>query len=181
MEKQKEYPTKKDLEIIFDKENGYYNFYSSFEDLICNVCGDIIHNDGSKEHFASEQDFVGEDLVTFCSKCVKLPNKKDLVKIYEKNDVPEKNEERIESSFNGADIRENYGGKPSNYATTGSVVVNSDEKTLVLEQQIDISSHAPIDQPHLQTTIRASEQGEKPKKVHSDIINEEDHKPLDIN
>lgn len=180
MEKQREFPTKKDLEIIFNKESGYYNFYSSFEDLICNVCGDIIPNDGSKEHFASEQDFVGEDLVTFCSKCIKLPNRKDLVKIYEKSDAPEENKEKVETSFKGIDIRKNYGGKPSNYATTGSVVVNSDDKTLVLEQPIDVGSHAPIGKPHLQTKMRASEQGKRPKKVYSDIIDEEDHKPLDI-
>lgn len=95
MEKEREYLTKKDLEKIFNKKSGYYNFYSWFEDLICNVCGDIIPNNW-EDLKGSEQDFVGENLVTFCSKCAKLPNKKNLVKIYEKNEVPEENEERVD-------------------------------------------------------------------------------------
>lgn len=85
MKKQNKFTTKEDLERIFNKEKGYYKTYSWFEDSICNVCGEIIYNDGSKEFFASEQDFVGENLVNFCSKCVKLPNKKDRVKIYSEN------------------------------------------------------------------------------------------------
>jgi len=76
------YITKKDLEKLHNKEEGYYNNYDWFEDLICNVCGKIIYMDGSKEHFESEQDFTdnGEE-VTFCSECIKIPNRLELLKI----------------------------------------------------------------------------------------------------
>ncbi|MEK6919304.1 MAG: hypothetical protein AABW73_04700 [Nanoarchaeota archaeon] len=72
------YPTKEDLEKAYNKEKGYYKYYSWFEDLICNVCGKIIRRE---EGFDIEQEFVEEELVTFCHECLKLPNKKELVKI----------------------------------------------------------------------------------------------------
>jgi hypothetical protein len=82
MEGEEKYLSKKDLEKLYNKEEGYYNSYDNFEDLICNVCGKIIHGDGSREYFESEQDYADNDeLVTFCSECVKLPNKLKLVKI----------------------------------------------------------------------------------------------------
>ena len=77
------FTTKKDLERIFNKEVGYYDYYDWFEDFICNVCGKIIHNEGSEEHFVSEQEFTDDGkTLNFCSKCKKLPNKIKLSKEY---------------------------------------------------------------------------------------------------
>ncbi|MBA7674093.1 hypothetical protein ES703_82300 [subsurface metagenome] len=65
---------------MHNKEAGYYDSYCWFEDVICDVCGEIIYNNGSKEHFESEQEFVGDDLATFCWKCIKLDNRHELIK-----------------------------------------------------------------------------------------------------
>ena len=40
---------KEHLEKVFGKEKGYYNSYSWFEDLICNVCGEMICDEAMLE------------------------------------------------------------------------------------------------------------------------------------
>ncbi len=76
----KKYPTKKDLEKLYVKENGYYNSYSWFEDLICNVCGKIIYEE-DKEMWDIEQKVLDDGTtITFCRECAKLPNKLKLIK-----------------------------------------------------------------------------------------------------
>ena len=82
-ENKKEFITKEDLERTYHKEKGYYDDYDWFEDLICNVCGKILYNDG-EEIGEIEQDFINENTITFCPECAKLPNKKELVKIPKK-------------------------------------------------------------------------------------------------
>ena len=73
--------SKEDLERIFNKEKGYYNSYSGFEELICNVCGKIIHLDIGG--FEIEQEVTDDGkFLTFCPKCKKLPNKIQLSKVY---------------------------------------------------------------------------------------------------
>lgn len=84
----------------------------------------------------------------------------------------------ISASFNGLDIRKNWKGK-SDYLTTGSVVVKTDDSVCVYEQQIDINSHSPANEPHFQEILRCSKGIEiHPKKIKSKIIAELNHRPI---
>lgn len=76
---EKIYPTKKELEKLYNREKGYYDSYCWFEDAICNICGKLMHG-GGEEYMAQEQYF--EEDATFCSTCAKLPDKIKLIKRY---------------------------------------------------------------------------------------------------
>jgi len=78
------YLTKKELEILFNRENGYYDSYCWFEDIICNVCGKLVMG-GDDEWFLLEQDIDDtneENVINFCSQCSKLPNRLEVAKIF---------------------------------------------------------------------------------------------------
>lgn len=73
---------KKDLEKLFNKEEGYYTGYDPSRDFICNVCGKVIYADCIDEAIRSEQKEVNGDILNFCTKCKKLPNRVELSKSF---------------------------------------------------------------------------------------------------
>jgi len=92
--------------------------------------------------------------------------------------MDKKEETKISVSFEGMDLKEDSRTGKINYLTPGSIVIESDGKTSVYEQQIDTNPHPPVNKPHLQQTLRASITGIRPKKIESEIISEGNHQPF---
>ncbi len=92
--------------------------------------------------------------------------------------MEEKEKTTVNSSFAGLEIKQDRDTGKATHFTTGSVVVDSDGKRIVLEEPIDIEPHPPANDMHIQRSLRSSEQGKRPKKIKSMIMKEFDHEPL---
>lgn len=87
--------------------------------------------------------------------------------------------EEINSSF-GFELKKDKKTGKTSYASTGSLVGSNDDMGWVMEQQIDTNPHPPINKEHIQTSIRASKKGIRPKKVKLKRITEINHQSIDF-